>query len=199
MGFSTDAIHAGQEPDPATGAVTVPIYQTSTFVQDGLGKHKGYEYARTGNPTRLALEKNIAVLEGGAAGFAFASGMAAISTTMLLLKTGDHVICTDNVYGGTYRVFTQVFANLGLEYTFVDTTNLQNIKDAVRPNTRMVFLETPTNPLLSVTDLRLTASFCREMNYLMVVDNTFMSPFFQKPIQSGADIVIHSSTKYLNG
>lgn len=199
MGFSTDAIHAGQRPDPATGAVTIPIYQTSTFVQEGLGKHKGFEYARTSNPTRLALESNIAVLERGAAGFAFASGMSAISTTMLLLKAGDHIIVTDNVYGGTYRVFTQVFANLGLEYSFVDTSNLQNIKNAVRPSTRMVFLETPTNPMLTLTDLRLTANFCREMNYLLVVDNTFMSPYFQKPLTLGADISIHSSTKYLNG
>lgn len=199
MGFSTDAIHAGQRPDPSTGAVTVPIYQTSTFVQDGLGKHKGFEYARTANPTRMALECNIAVLERGTAGFAFASGMAAISTTMLLLKAGDHIIVTDNVYGGTYRVFTQVFANLGLEYSFVDTSNLQNIKNAVRPATRMVFLETPTNPMLTLTDLRATASFCREMNYLLVVDNTFMSPYFQKPLTLGADISIHSSTKYLNG
>jgi cystathionine beta-lyase/cystathionine gamma-synthase len=199
MGFSTDAIHAGQQPDPATGAVTVPIYQTSTFVQDGLGRNRGFEYARTANPTRLALERNVAVLEGGIAGYAFASGMAAISTVMLLLKTGDHVIVTDNVYGGTYRVFTQVFANVGLEYSFVDTTNHQLVRDAVRPNTRMVFVETPTNPLLSVTDLRLTASFCRQMNYLLVVDNTFLSPYLQKPIALGADISLHSSTKYLNG
>lgn len=199
MGFSTDAIHAGQHPDPSTGAVTVPIYQTSTFVQEALGKHKGFEYARTANPTRLALEKNIAVLEHGVAGFAFASGMATISTIMLLLKAGDHVIVTDNVYGGTYRVFTQVFANLGLEFSFVDTSDLQNIRDVIQPNTRMIFLETPTNPMLSLTDLRHTAAFCREMNYLLVVDNTFMSPYFQKPLTLGADITLHSSTKYLNG
>jgi cystathionine beta-lyase/cystathionine gamma-synthase len=199
MGFSTDAIHGGQEPDPATGSVTVPIYQTSTFVQEALGKHKGFEYARTSNPTRLALEKNIAVLEQGAAGFAFASGMAAITSSVLLLKAGDHVIVTDNVYGGTYRVFTQVLSNLGLEFDFVDTSNLENIRKTVRPNTRMVFVETPTNPLLTLTDLRLTASYCKEMNFLLVVDNTFMSPFFQRPITLGADIVLHSSTKYLNG
>jgi cystathionine beta-lyase/cystathionine gamma-synthase len=199
MGFSTDAIHAGQQPDPATGAVTVPIYQTSTFVQEGLGKHKGFEYARTSNPTRLALERNIAVLEQGHAGFAFASGMASITTALLLLKSGDHVIVTDNVYGGTYRVFTQVFANLGMEFTFVDTSVLDNLRSAIRPNTRMVFLETPTNPMLTLTDLRLTANFCKEMNYLMVVDNTFMSPYFQRPLTMGADIVLHSSTKYLNG
>ncbi len=199
MGFSTDAIHAGQQPDPATGAVTVPIYQTSTFVQQGLGKHKGFEYARTSNPTRLALERNIAVLEQGNAGFAFASGMAAITSALMLLKAGDHVIVTDNVYGGTYRLFTQVLSNLGLEFNFVDTSNLENVRAAVRPNTRMVFIETPTNPLLTLTDLRFTASFCKESNFLLVVDNTFMSPYFQRPLALGADIVIHSSTKYLNG
>ncbi len=199
MGFSTDAIHGGQEPDPATGAVTVPIYQTSTFVQQGLGKHKGFEYARTSNPTRLALEKNIAVLEHGFAGFGFSSGMASITTALLLLRSGDHVIVTDNVYGGTYRVFTQVLSNLGLEFSFIDTSNLENIRNESRPNTRMVFIETPTNPLLTLTDLRLTASYCKEMNFLLVVDNTFMSPYFQRPITLGADIVLHSSTKYLNG
>lgn len=199
MGFSTEAIHAGQEPDPSTGAVTVPIYQTSTYVQEGLGKHKGYEYARTANPTRLALEKNVAVLEKGHAGYAFASGMATISTVMMLLKSGDHVICTENVYGGTYRVFSQIFSDFGLEFTFVDTSDLENTKNAMKPNTRMVFLETPTNPLLVLTNLKLTAEFCKDMNLLMVVDNTFMSPYFQKPLVLGADIVLHSSTKYLNG
>jgi cystathionine beta-lyase/cystathionine gamma-synthase len=199
MGFSTDAIHAGQQPDPATGAVTVPIYQTSTFVQEALGQHKGFEYARTSNPTRLALERNIAVLEQGQAGFAFASGMAAITATMMLLKAGDHVIVTDNVYGGTYRLFTQVLTNLGMEFDFVDTSNLENIRAVVRPNTKMIFIETPTNPLLTLTDLRLTAAFCKESNFLMAVDNTFMSPYFQRPLALGADIVVHSSTKYLNG
>lgn len=199
MGFSTDAIHAGQQPDPATGAVTVPIYQTSTFVQEALGHHKGFEYARTSNPTRLALERNIAVLEQGKAGFAFASGMAAITATLMLLKAGDHVIVTDNVYGGTYRLFTQVLTNLGMEFDFVDTSNLENIRAVVRPNTKMIFIETPTNPLLTLTDLRLTAAFCKESNFLMAVDNTFMSPYFQRPLALGADIVVHSSTKYLNG
>lgn len=199
MGFSTDAIHAGQQPDPATGAVTVPIYQTSTFVQEALGQHKGFEYARTSNPTRLALERNIAVLEQGKAGFAFASGMAAITTTLMLLKMGDHVVVTDNVYGGTYRLFTQVFTNLGLEFDFVDTSNLENIRSVVRSNTKLIFIETPTNPLLTLTDLRLTAAFCKESNFLMAVDNTFMSPYFQRPLSLGADIVLHSSTKYLNG
>jgi cystathionine beta-lyase/cystathionine gamma-synthase len=199
MGFSTDAIHAGQQPDPATGAVTVPIYQTSTFVQESLGHHKGFEYARTSNPTRLALERNIAVLEEGKAGFAFASGMAAITTTLMLLKSGDHVVVTDNVYGGTYRLFTQVLTKLGLEFDFVDTSSLENIRGVVRSNTKMIFIETPTNPLLTLTDLRLTAAFCKESNFLMAVDNTFMSPYFQRPLSLGADIVVHSSTKYLNG
>jgi cystathionine beta-lyase/cystathionine gamma-synthase len=199
MGFSTDAIHAGQQPDPATGAVTVPIYQTSTFVQEALGHHKGFEYARTSNPTRLALERNIAVLEEGKAGFAFASGMAAITTTMMLLKAGDHAVVTDNVYGGTYRLFTQILTNLGMEFDFVDTSNLENIRSVVRSNTKLIFIETPTNPLLTLTDLRLTSAFCKESNFLMAVDNTFMSPYFQRPISLGADIVLHSSTKYLNG
>jgi cystathionine beta-lyase/cystathionine gamma-synthase len=199
MGFATDAIHAGQEPDPSTGAITVPIYQTSTYVQEALGQHKGYEYARTQNPTRSALEKNVAVLEKGFAAFAFASGMAAITSVMLLLKAGDHVIVTDNVYGGTYRLFARIFTNLGLEFTFTDTSGLENIRKAMKPNTRMLYVETPTNPMLTLTDLRLTSNFCNDMNLLMVVDNTFMSPYFQKPLSLGADISLHSSTKYLNG
>lgn len=199
MGFSTDAIHAGQEPDPTTGAVTTPIYQTSTFVQEALGKHKGFEYARTSNPTRLALEKNIAVLEQGVSGFAFASGMAAITSVMLLLKSGDHVVVTDMVYGGTYRLFTNILSSLGLEFTFVDTSNIDNVRSNVKPNTRMIFIETPTNPLLTLTDLRRTAQLCKEKDLLMAVDNTFMSPYFQKPIPLGVDIVIHSTTKFLNG
>lgn len=199
MGFSTDAIHAGQEPDPTTGAVTTPIYQTSTFVQEALGKHKGFEYARTSNPTRLALEKNIAVLEQGVSGFAFASGMAAITSVMLLLKSGDHVVVTDMVYGGTYRLFTKILSSLGLEFTFADTSNIDNVRSSVKPNTRMIFIETPTNPLLTLTDLRLTAQLCKEKDLLMAVDNTFMSPYFQKPIPLGVDIVVHSTTKFLNG
>ena len=199
MGFATDAIHAGQEPDPSTGAVTIPIYQTSTYVQDGLGKHKGFEYARTQNPTRLALERNLAVLEKGHAAFAFASGMAAITSVMLMLKSGDHIIVTDNVYGGTYRLFTQILQDLGLEFTFVDTSELEKIRKAMRPGTKMVFVETPTNPMLTLTDLRLTANFCNDMNLLMVVDNTFMSPYFQNPLKYGADLVVHSTTKFLNG
>jgi cystathionine beta-lyase/cystathionine gamma-synthase len=199
MGFSTDAIHAGQEPDPTTGAVTVPIYQTSTYVQEGIGRHKGFEYARTQNPTRMALERNIAILEKGTAGFAFASGMASITTVMLMMKAGDHIIVTDNVYGGTYRVFSRVFTQLGLEYTFVDTSNFENTRKALKPNTKMVYIETPTNPMLALTDLKGAANFCKEHELLMVVDNTFMSPYFQNPLLLGADIVLHSTTKYLNG
>jgi len=199
MGFATDAIHAGQEPDPSTGAVTIPIYQTSTYVQEGLGKHKGFEYARTQNPTRMALERNLAVLEKGHAGFAFASGMAAITSVILLLKAGDHVIVTDNVYGGTYRLFTQILSDLGIEFTFVDTSELEKVRKAMKTGTKMVFIETPTNPMLSLTDLRITANFCNDMNLLMAVDNTFMSPYFQNPLKFGADLVIHSTTKFLNG
>ncbi|PYR68250.1 MAG: cystathionine gamma-synthase, partial [Acidobacteria bacterium] len=155
MGFKTDAIHAGQEPDPTTGAVTIPIYQTSTYVQEGLGKHKGFEYARTQNPTRTALEKNMAVLEAGCAGYAFASGMAAITAvTQLLLKQDDHAVCTENVYGGTFRLFDKIVKNYGVEFTYVDTSNLGDLERAIRPNTRMVFVETPTNPLMVITDVR---------------------------------------------
>lgn len=199
MGFATDAIHAGQSPDPLTGAVTVPIYHTSTYAQESIGKNKGYEYARTANPTRLALEQNLAVLEKGEKAYAFASGMSAIATTLLLLKSGDHVIVTDNVYGGTYRLFQQVLTNMSLEFTFVDTSDIEETRKAMKPNTRMLFVETPTNPMLSLTDLRFSAQFCKEMNLLMVVDNTFMSPYFQNPLRHGADIVVHSTTKYLNG
>ena len=155
MGFKTDAIHAGQEPDPSTGAVTIPIYQTSTYVQEGIGKHKGYEYARTQNPTRAALEKNMAVLERGVAGYAFASGMAATTAlTQLLLKQGDHAICSDNVYGGTFRLFDKIIRHYGIEFTYVSTANPNFVEDAIRPNTKMVFIETPTNPLMSITDIR---------------------------------------------
>src|SRR5499433_2470700 len=200
MGFRTDAIHAGQEPDPATGAVTIPIYQTSTYVQEGLGKHKGFEYARTQNPTRAALEKNIAALEGGVAGYAFASGMAATTAlTHLLLKQGDHAICSDNVYGGTFRLFDKIVRHYGVEFTYVNTANLADLEKAMRQNTRMVFIETPTNPIMSITDIRGVAEISHRANARLVVDNTFMSPFFQRPIELDADIVVHSTTKYLNG
>jgi cystathionine beta-lyase/cystathionine gamma-synthase len=200
MGFKTDAIHAGQEPDPTTGAVTIPIYQTSTYVQEGLGKHKGYEYARTQNPTRMALEKNMAVLERGVAGYAFASGMAATTAlTHLLLKQGDHAICSENVYGGTFRLFDKIVRHYGVEFTYVNTSNLVDVEKAMRRNTQMVFIETPTNPLMAITDIRAVCDIAQRQNCRVVVDNTFMSPYFQRPIELGADIVVHSTTKYLNG
>lgn len=200
MGFKTDAIHAGQEPDPTTGAVTIPIYQTSTYVQEGLGKHKGFEYARTQNPTRMALEKNMAVLERGAAGYAFASGMAATTAlTQLLLRQGDHAICSDNVYGGTFRLFDKIVRHYGVEFTYVNTSVLANVDKAMRHNTRMVFIETPTNPLMSITDIPGVCDIAHRGDCRVVVDNTFMSPYFQRPIELGADIVVHSTTKYLNG
>jgi cystathionine beta-lyase/cystathionine gamma-synthase len=199
MKFSSIAIHAGQEPDPATGAVTVPIYQTSTYAQQGLGKHKGFEYARTQNPTRLAVERNLAALEGGKAGFAFASGMAATNAVMTLLAAGDHVIVSDNTYGGTFRLFDKVLKNFGLDFSYVDTREAQNVEEAIRPNTRMVFVETPTNPVMSLTDLRAVSEITGRRGIRLVVDNTFMSPFFQRPLELGADIVVHSTTKYLNG
>ncbi len=201
MGFKTDAIHAGQEPDPTTGAVTIPIYQTSTYVQEALGKHKGFEYARTQNPTRMALEKNMAVLERGVAGYAFASGMAATTAlTHLLLKQGDHAICSDNVYGGTFRLFDKIVRHYGVDFTYVNTSNPDDIEKAMRPNTRMVFIETPTNPIMSITDIRAAAEIAhRGKDCRLAVDNTFMSPYFQRPIEMGADIVVHSTTKYLNG
>ena len=200
MGFKTDAIHAGQEPDPSTGAVTIPIYQTSTYVQEGLGKHKGYEYARTKNPTRLALEQNMAVLERGAAGYAFASGMAAeTAITQLLLKQGDHAICSDNVYGGTFRLFDKIVRHYGIDFSYVTTSDPEAVRKALRPNTRMVFIETPTNPVMAITDIRTIAEIAHTNETRVVVDNTFMSPYFQRPLELGADIVVHSTTKYLNG
>jgi cystathionine gamma-lyase/cystathionine beta-lyase/cystathionine gamma-lyase/homocysteine desulfhydrase len=201
MGFRTDAIHAGQEPDPSTGAVSTPIFQTSTFVQQGIGKHKGYEYARTKNPTRLALELNMAALEGGVAGYAFASGMAAeTAITQLLLKQGDHAICTSNVYGGTFRLFDKIVRHYGVDFSYVDTTDLDALTTAMRPETKMVFVESPTNPLMSITDIRGVARVVHKAKKCrLVVDNTFMSPYFQRPLDLGADIVIHSTTKYLNG
>ena len=200
MGFRTDAIHAGQEPDPTTGAVTIPIYQTSTYVQQGIGKHKGFEYARTQNPTRMALEKNVAALERGVAGYAFASGMAATTAlTQLLLKQGDHAICSDNVYGGTFRLFDKIVRHYGIEFTYVNTSNLPDLEKAMRRNTRMVFIETPTNPIMSITDIRGVSEIVHQTDCRVVVDNTFMTPYFQRPLGLGADIVVHSTTKYLNG
>ena len=199
MKFSTKAIHAGQEPDPTTGAVSVPIYQTSTYAQQGIGKHKGFEYARTQNPTRSALETNLAALEGGRAGFAFASGMAATNAVMTLLRAGDHVIVSDNTYGGTFRLFDKVLKKFGLEFSYVDAREPQNVEDVARPETRMVFIETPTNPVMSLVDIGAVAETTRRRGVRLVVDNTFMSPYFQRPLELGADIVVHSTTKYLNG
>ena len=199
MGFSTDAIHAGQEPDPTTGAITTPIYQTSTYVQEELGKHKGFEYARTQNPTRIALEKNLAVLERGARGFAFGSGMAATSAVTHLLKSGDHVVASNNMYGGTYRLFEQVTRGFGVDFSYVDTSNLDATAALFRPNTRLLFVETPTNPSMIISDLRGLAKLARARGALLAVDNTFMTPYFQRPIELGAHLVVHSTTKYLNG
>jgi cystathionine gamma-lyase/cystathionine beta-lyase/cystathionine gamma-lyase/homocysteine desulfhydrase len=199
MGFATIAIHSGQEPDPTTGAVTVPIYQTSTYAQDGLGKHKGYEYARTQNPTRQALERNIAALEGAKYGFAFASGMAAIDATLRLVKSGEHVIVSDNTYGGTFRPFTRVLAHYNVEFDFVDTSDALNVESAIKPNTRMVFIETPTNPVMIVSDMREISEIAHRVGARVVCDNTFMSPYLQRPLEFGVDIVVHSTTKYLNG
>ena len=199
MGFSTDAIHVGQEPDPATGAIIVPIYQTSTFVQEELGKHKGYEYSRTSNPTRAALERNLARLERGRFGFAFASGMAAINGVLSLLKAGDHVVAGRNIYGGTYRLFERVLKNFGLTFTYVDTTRLEEVEKAIEASTRLLFLETPTNPIMEITDLAAASALAHQRNVLVAVDNTFMSPYLQQPLELGADLVVHSTTKYLNG
>jgi len=197
--FSTVCIHAGQEPDPSTGAIITPIYQTSTYVQESLGRHKGYEYARTSNPTRSALEANVTALERGRAGFAFASGMAAIGAVTSLLKAGDHVVVTDNTYGGTYRLFERVLTRAGLSFTYVDTGDEDAVAAAITPATRMVFVETPTNPILTLTDLERVAVLAHEHDLRLVVDNTFASPYLQQPIALGADLVVHSTTKYLNG
>jgi cystathionine beta-lyase/cystathionine gamma-synthase len=197
--FSTICIHAGQEPDPSTGAIITPIYQTSTYVQDGLGRHKGYEYARTQNPTRAALERNIAAIEKGKAGFAFASGMAAEGAVMTLLQSGDHVVVTDNTYGGTYRLFERVLRKYQLDFTYVDSSQLEEIERAIRPATKMLFLESPTNPTLRLTDLRGACELAHARDVTVVVDNTFASPYVQRPIEFGADIVVHSTTKFLNG
>ena len=197
--FSTLCIHAGQEPDPSTGAIITPIYQTSTYVQDGLGRHKGYEYARTQNPTRGAFEANIAALEGGRAGFGFASGMAATGAVMTLLEAGDHVVVTDNTYGGTYRLFEQVLRKSRLDFTYVDTSNIDAIVGAIRPETKMLFLETPTNPVLRLTDIAAASEAAHRRGVFVVVDNTFASPYVQRPLTLGADLVVHSTTKFLNG
>ncbi|MBT8390179.1 MAG: PLP-dependent transferase [Ignavibacteriaceae bacterium] len=199
MGFSTDAIHAGQNPDPTTGALITPVYLTSTYEQEELGKHKGYEYGRTQNPTREALEKNIAALEKANHGIAFASGLAATHALMSLLKAGDHVIVSNNVYGGTYRLFEQNLTDFGLLYSWVDTSNLKNVESAIIENTKMIFVETPTNPMLVLTDLKGILEIAKKNNLISVCDNTFMSPYFQNPLDWGIDIILHSTTKYING
>lgn len=198
-GFSTRAIHSGQEPDPVTGAIIPPIYQTSTYIQESVAKSKGFEYSRTANPTRKALETCLASLEEGRHGLAFASGMAAISAITYLLKEGDHVVCSDDVYGGVYRLFQKILTDYGLKFTFVDATSLTEIRNAITPKTRILWLESPTNPLLKIIDLQKTASLARKRGLLVVVDNTFMSPCLQNPLKLGADIVVHSMTKYLGG
>jgi len=198
-GFATRAIHAGQEPDPETGAVAVPIYPTSTYVQQELGKNKGYEYARVSNPTRTRLEENLAALEGGITSRVFASGMAAINAICTMYQSGDHVVCGNDLYGGVPRLFNQVLANFGMEFTYVDTSDAKNVERAIRKNTRMVYIETPTNPLMSLSDIAAISQVCRRKKVELVVDNTFMSPYFQQPIALGADMVVHSTTKFLNG
>jgi cystathionine beta-lyase len=198
--FSTICIHAGQEPDPATGAIITPIYQTSTYVQDGLGQpHAGFEYGRTQNPTRMALERNIAAIEAGTAAFAFASGMAAIDALLTRLESGDHVLVSDNTYGGTFRLFEKVRRKFGLDFTYVDTSKPELIEPALKPNTKYLFIETPTNPMLQITDIQCASSIAHRKNVKVVVDNTVASPYLQRPLTLGADIVLHSTTKFLNG
>src|SRR5437879_1034306 len=197
--FGTRAVHAGHIPDPLAGAVMTPIYQTSTYIQEGLGRHKGYEYARTRNPTREVLERNVAALEGGRHGFAFASGLAALDAALKLLSAGDHVVSGENVYGGSHRQMTLVWARLGLEFTFVDAAETANIAVAVTPRTKMVYAETPTNPMMRLCDLAAAGEIARRAGALFVVDNTFATPYFQRPLELGADGVLHSTTKYLNG
>jgi cystathionine beta-lyase/cystathionine gamma-synthase len=197
--FATRAIHDGQEPDPLTGAVNVPIYLSSTYVQQGIGENKGYEYSRVSNPTRTHLEQNLASLEGGIAARVFSSGMAAINATASLLQSGDHVVCGNDLYGGTPRLFNQVLTRFGLEFSYIDTSDAENVERAIRRNTRMVYVETPTNPLMRLSDLAAISKICRRRKVDLIVDNTFMSPYFQQPLALGADMVVHSTTKFLNG
>ncbi|MEE9583029.1 MAG: PLP-dependent aspartate aminotransferase family protein [Dehalococcoidales bacterium] len=199
MKFETLAIHSGERPDRAFGAITAPIYQTSTFVFEDIGKTKGYDYSRTANPTRKVLEDTIARLEGGKAGFAFATGMAAEATVIHLLKAGDHIVSGDDVYGGSYRLFQNVMTDFGLEFTFVRMNSRESILDAIRPNTKMLWLETPSNPLLNIVDVEMVVDIAKKHNLLTVIDNTFATPYFLRPIEFGIDLVVHSTTKYLNG
>src|ERR1700678_4272841 len=198
-GFATRAIHVGQEPDLESGAISAPIHPTSTYVQQEIGKNKGYEYARVSNPTRTRLEENLATLEGGIASRVFASGMAAINAICTMYKSGDHVVCGHNLYGGVPRLFNQVLTGYGLEFTYVDTSDVRNVERAIRKKTRMVYVETPTNPLMDLADIEAISKVCRAKKVELVVDNTFMSPYFQQPIALGADMVLHSTTKFLNG
>ncbi len=199
FGFSTRAIHAGQRPDPMSGAIMPPIYQTSTYVQGGLGENKGFEYARTRNPTRDALERNVAALEGARHGFAWASGIAATDAVLKLLSAGDHVICGENVYGGTHRIMSQIFSHLGIAFSFVDTRTADAVEAAITPQTKMLFVETPTNPMMRLTDLSMAGRLAASHELIFVVDNTFATPYFQRPLSFGAHVVLHSTTKYLNG
>lgn len=198
-GFATRAIHAGQEPDPLTGAVMTPIYQTSTYAQESPGKHRGYEYSRTDNPTRTAYQECIAALENGRYALAFSSGLAATSTIIQTLKPGDHVVCCDDVYGGTFRIFDKVFRPLGIHFTFVDLSNLKKTESAFRPETKLLWMESPTNPMLKILDIQALTKLSHSKGAKAIVDNTFMSPYFQKPLDLGADLVVHSVTKYMNG
>src|SRR5262245_53862681 len=198
MGFATDCIHAGQEPDPSTGAIITPIFQTSTYVQEGIGKHKGFEYARTHNPTRRALEKNLAALERGTDAYCFASGMAATNAVLTLVKAGQRVVVSDNVYGGMHRLFTKILAQYGVEFAFLEASDAKRF-DAEAGDFQLLWIETPTNPLMKVCDIAALAEVAHKRGALLVVDNTFMSPFFQRPLELGADIVVHSTTKFLNG
>ena len=198
-GFGTRAIHAGQRPEPLAGAIMTPVYLTSTYVQEGLGQNKGYEYARGKNPTREALERNVATLEGGRHGFAFASGTACVDSIMKLFRAGDHIVCGENVYGGTFRLFDRLLQHLGLSFTYVDTRDPQRVADAVTPKTVAILVETPTNPLMRLTDLAAVAEIAKRAKALLIVDNTFATPYFQRPFEHGADVVFHSTTKYLNG
>jgi cystathionine beta-lyase/cystathionine gamma-synthase len=198
-GLGTRAVHAGQVPEPLSGAVMTPIYQTSTYVQEGIGKHKGYEYARTDNPTRQALERNVAALEGATYGFAYGSGLAALDVLLKVLKSGDHVVCGENLYGGSHRLMERIYTRFGLRFSFVDSRDIQNIEAALTPETRMIYCETPTNPMMQLTDLAAVGDLTQAHGYLFAVDNTFATPIFQRPLEVGADVVLHSTTKYLNG
>jgi len=198
-GLGTRAVHAGQVPEPLSGAVMTPIFQTSTYIQDGIGKHKGYEYARTANPTREALERNVAALEGGTHGFAYGSGLAALDVLLKVLKSGDHVVCGENLYGGSHRLMERIYTRFGLQFSFVDSREIGNIEAALRPETRMIYCETPTNPMMQLTDLAAVGDLAQAHGYLFAVDNTFATPVFQRPLETGADVVLHSTTKYLNG